>query len=123
MGVRAGITAAEPTPPVRLRLFACANYKRVAGAPHGWAIADSFSSQATAPASVSWPSNDLRKRRHTAGQENLFSLHSQEEKEKFMLRAIAFATVCVLLAGPASAQSLAEVFVVHGIPGQDVAGA
>ncbi|HEX8027129.1 MAG TPA: DUF4397 domain-containing protein, partial [Vicinamibacterales bacterium] len=40
-----------------------------------------------------------------------------------MLRGFVFAAVCLLLSVPASAQSPAEVFVVHGIPGQDVAGA
>jgi hypothetical protein len=41
-----------------------------------------------------------------------------------MLRGIVLAAVCVLLSVPASAQqSRAEVFVVHGIPGQDVSGA
>jgi hypothetical protein len=42
-----------------------------------------------------------------------------------MLRGIMFVAVCALLSTPASAQSPshAEVFVVHGIPGQDVPGA
>ena len=40
-----------------------------------------------------------------------------------MLRGFVFIAICVLLSVPASAQSQAEVFVIHGIPGQDVAGA
>jgi hypothetical protein len=40
-----------------------------------------------------------------------------------MLRAIVFAAAGVLLSLPAAAQSRAEVFVVHGIPGADVSGA
>ena len=40
-----------------------------------------------------------------------------------MLRGIVFVVVCVFLSAPARAQSRAEVFVVHGIPGQDVSGA
>ena len=40
-----------------------------------------------------------------------------------MFRGFVSFAVLLLLAAPASAQSHAEVFVIHGIPGQDVSGA